>query len=189
MSRAQDKVSLDGADRPHTPESGSTAMTDDWPDRGDLPYSAPTRIRYLHELDLELLRVARHAVIEALDSGMAGSLVTTITLAVARVAQAAKQHPTLIEDPTSVPRATAMLLSHCATPWRTRPRSGSLPSWSARPGPGPEERQDHVFDAKIRALTAVREVLGAVADRVAVRHVEAAVDVALDQLIRDDRGG
>ncbi len=167
-------------------------MTDNWPDPGDFPYPAMIRIRYVHELDLELLRVLQHAVIESLDPELAASVAKTITSAAARVAKNAAERPTLISGSASAPHAVAMLLDDCATPWRRRPWPEPPPWWRYELGPQPWRDSRSDPDSRpwretslvvgVRVLTAAREALGAVADRAAAKQVEAAVDSALDQL-------
>jgi hypothetical protein len=111
---------------------------DGWPDASEFPYPALIRIRYAHELDLEVLRIVQHAVIRTLPDKLATELAKTITSAAARVARAGANNPVPIGKSASRANFTAFLsiLSDddlCPTwPWPGPPPWWMLGSISAQ---------------------------------------------------------
>ncbi|HXM58477.1 MAG TPA: hypothetical protein VOB72_23960 [Candidatus Dormibacteraeota bacterium] len=148
----------------------------DWPDRSEFPYRALIRIRYVHEVDLEILRVVQHAVARTLARDVAAGIVRVTTAAAARVARAGAARPIPVEQATDRLASLRAVLSDedlCPV-WTTTP-------WPW-PGPWPTPWQDLSSVDGVRVLVAAETAAMALADREAADQLRTAVAGALEAM-------
>jgi hypothetical protein len=150
--------------------------SDGWPDRSEFPYRALIRIRYAHEVDLEILRIVQHAVVRTLAHEMATEIVRATTAAAARVARTGATKPTPIEQAADrLVSLRAVLHDEDLCPiWTTRP-------WPW-PDPTPPPWQDLSSVDGIRVLIAAESAAAGLADREAADQLRTAVIGALEAL-------
>lgn len=150
--------------------------SDDWPDRSEFPYRALIRIRYVHEVDVEILRVVQHAVVGTLARDAAAEIVRVTTAAAARVARAGAAKPIPIEQAADRLLALRAILSaeDLCPIWTTVP-------WPW-PGPWPTPWQDLSSVDGVRVLIAAQSAAAALADREAADQLRTAVAGALEAL-------
>ena len=149
--------------------------TDDWPDRSELPYRALIRIRYVHEVDLEILRVVQHAVVRTLARDAAAAIVSVTTAAAARLARAGAARPIPIDEaPDRLVTLRTVLSDEDLCPIRL-----TVP-WPF-PSLDPPQPDPTLVDG-VRVLIAAESAAGALADREAADQLRTAVAGALEAL-------
>jgi hypothetical protein len=168
-------------------------IQDGWPDASEFPYIALIRIRYAHELDLEVLHIVQRAVARTLAPDVATPVAKTITAAAARVAKAGMERPVPIEEAASAATFATFRsvlddedLCPKPFPWPwPGPHHRFDPSpqpWRFVLGPQPDPWQEISMVDAVRVLISAHAALGAIVDRETAENVGATLNATLDQL-------